>query len=74
LDRIHVFNHAATASLGAIASDVPGANAGAQRLASRIVARFFSEDIDAVAAVLAAFSEPELAGTPYCTLPVPPAQ
>ena len=74
LDRIHLFNHAATASLGAIASDVPGANAGAQRLASRIVARFFSEDIDAVAAVLEAFSEPELAGTPYCTLPVPPAQ
>lgn len=73
LDRIHLFNHAATASLGAIASDVPGANAGAQRLASRIVARFFSEDIDAVAATLENYSEPELAGTPYCTLPVPQA-
>ena len=72
--RIHMFNHAATASLGAIASDVPGANIGAQRLASHIASHFFSEDIEAMVAALEAFSEPELVGTPYCTLPTPPAQ
>ncbi len=73
VDRIHLFNHAATASLGAIASDVPGANAGAQRLATRIASHFFVEDIDQVTRTLEAFSEPELAGTPYCTIPQPPA-
>ncbi len=68
LTRIHLFNHGATASLGAVASDIPGVNAGAERLASRMAAHFFREDIRAVRAGLEAFAEPELEGTPFFTL------
>lgn len=70
LSRIHLFSHAAFASLGAIASDVPGASVGAERLAHRIAARIFAEDIDVIRARLEAFAEPELQGTPFF---VPPA-
>jgi cation diffusion facilitator CzcD-associated flavoprotein CzcO len=65
LSRIHMFSHAAFASLGAIASDVPGISAGAERLAHRIAARFFAEDIAAIRGRLEAFAEPELQGTPF---------
>jgi cation diffusion facilitator CzcD-associated flavoprotein CzcO len=65
LSRIHIFNHAAYASLGAIASDIPGLTAGAERLAHAIAAHFFVEDIDAVQAALEAFAEPELQDTPF---------
>lgn len=71
LSRIHLFNHAAFASLGAIASDVPGLSAGAERLAHRLAARFFAEDIDAIRARLEAFAEPELQSTPFF---VPPGE
>ena len=65
LSRIHIFNHAAYASLGAIASDIPGASAGAERLAHAIAAHFFTEDIAPIRAALEAFAEPELQDTPF---------
>ena len=65
LSRIHIFNHSAYASLGAIASDIPGVSVGAERLAHAIAAHFFSEDIGAVRAALEAFAEPELQDTPF---------
>lgn len=65
LGRIHVFNHAAFASLGAIASDIPGLSTGAERLAHAIAAHFFSEDIAHVRRALEAFAEPELQDTPF---------
>ena len=40
--RVHLFNQAAMASLGAIASDIPGVNVGAERLASRIAQAFLA--------------------------------
>ncbi|MFC7475510.1 FAD/NAD(P)-binding protein [Dankookia sp. GCM10030260] len=69
LSRIHLFSHAAFASLGAIASDVPGISAGAERLAHRMAAGFFAEDIDAIRGRLEAFAEPELQGTPFFASP-----
>jgi cation diffusion facilitator CzcD-associated flavoprotein CzcO len=64
LGRIHLFNHGAVASLGAISSDVPGLNTGAERLASRIAQHLFREDIAEVRQSLEAWSEHELIGTP----------
>jgi cation diffusion facilitator CzcD-associated flavoprotein CzcO len=69
LSRIHLFNHAALASLGAIASDVPGVSVGAERLAHALAVHFFNEDIDQIRARLEAFAEPELLGTPFFALP-----
>jgi cation diffusion facilitator CzcD-associated flavoprotein CzcO len=68
IGRVHLFNHAALASLGALASDIPGVNVGAERLASRIAQHFFREDIGVMRANLEAFDEPELQGTPFFTL------
>ncbi len=65
LSRIHAFNHAAFASLGAIASDIPGVSAGAERLAHAVAAHFFAEDIAHVRRELEAFAEPELQDTPF---------
>ncbi|MDR3536927.1 MAG: NAD(P)/FAD-dependent oxidoreductase [Acetobacteraceae bacterium] len=65
LGRVHLFNHGAMASLGAIASDIPGVNVGAERLASRLAQSLFREDIAAMRAGLEAFAEPELEGTPF---------
>jgi cation diffusion facilitator CzcD-associated flavoprotein CzcO len=69
LSRIHLFSHAAFASLGAIASDIPGAATGAERLAQRIAAALFAEDIDVIRARLEAFAEPELESTPFFVAP-----
>lgn len=65
LGRVHLFNHAAFASLGPIASDIPGVSTGAERLASRIAQSFFRDDQAYLRAELAAFDEPELEPTPY---------
>ena len=65
LSRVHAFNHAAFASLGAIASDIPGVSAGAERLAHVAAAHFFAEDIAHVRRELEAFAEPELQDTPF---------
>jgi cation diffusion facilitator CzcD-associated flavoprotein CzcO len=68
LAHVHLFNHGAMASLGAIASDIPGVNVGAERLASRLAQHLFRADIAAMRAALEAFAEPELEGTPFFTL------
>ena len=65
LSRIHAFNHAAFASLGAIASDIPGVSAGAERLAHAVAAHVFAENIAHVRRELEAFAEPELQDTPF---------
>ena len=65
LARIHLFDHAAYASLGPIASDIPGVSTGAERLASRIVQALFGESLPDMRERLAAFDEPELDGTPF---------
>jgi cation diffusion facilitator CzcD-associated flavoprotein CzcO len=65
LGRVHLFNHAATLGLGAIASDIPGVNAGAERLASGIVRHLFREDYADIRDRLEAFAEPELIDTPF---------
>jgi cation diffusion facilitator CzcD-associated flavoprotein CzcO len=66
--RVHLFNHAAMASLGAVASDIPGVNVGAERLSSRIAQALFREDIAHMRAELEAFAEPELESTPFFAL------
>jgi cation diffusion facilitator CzcD-associated flavoprotein CzcO len=68
LARVHLFNHAATLSLGAVASDIPGVNAGAERLAGHIVRHLFREDHVAIREQLEAFAEPELIDTPFFAL------
>ena len=65
LARLHVFNHAAHASMGPIASDIPGVTAAAFLLSTAIVRALFIADRDALQARLAAFAEPELETTPY---------
>ena len=65
LGRIHLFNHGAFASLGPIASDIPGVGIGAERLATRIATHFFREDFADIRARLEAFAEPELESTPF---------
>ena len=65
LSRIHLFSHAAFASLGAIASDIPGVSAGAERLAHAIAAHLFVEDFSHMRNRLEAFAEPELKDTPF---------
>jgi cation diffusion facilitator CzcD-associated flavoprotein CzcO len=68
IGRVHLLNHGAFASQGAIASDIPGVNVAAERLGTRMVQHFFREDIDAMRTDLEAFAEPELEGTPFFTL------
>jgi cation diffusion facilitator CzcD-associated flavoprotein CzcO len=65
LARVHLFNHAAYASFGAIASDIPGANIGAERLARAVSLHLFHEDFAHLRRVLEAFDEPELRSTPF---------
>jgi cation diffusion facilitator CzcD-associated flavoprotein CzcO len=68
LGRVHLFNHAATLSLGAVASDIPGVNVGAERLAGHIVRHLFREDHVFIRERLEAFAEPELISTPFFAL------
>ena len=65
LARLHIFNHAAHASMGPIASDIPGVSAAAGLLSTAIVRALFTADHDALQARLAAFAEPELESTPF---------
>ena len=65
LARIHLFNYAANASLGAVSGDIPGAVFGAERLANFIAEAFFAEDLAHIQRELDAFAEPELQGTPF---------
>jgi cation diffusion facilitator CzcD-associated flavoprotein CzcO len=73
LSRIHLLNHGAAASHGAIASDIPGAAIAAERLATAIAGTFFREDIAEISADLEAFDEPELETTPFFVPRVPTA-
>lgn len=65
LSRIHLVNHGAALSHGAIASDIPGVNVAAERVSSAIVKSLFREDIGPIRRTLEAFDEPELQDTPF---------
>ena len=65
LSRIHLVNHGAALSQGAIASDIPGVNVAAERVSTAIVKSLFAEDIGAIRQALEAFDEPELRDTPF---------
>lgn len=69
LSRLHIFNHAAYASMGAIASDIPGVSTAAALLATALLRALFVEDHAALQSRLAAFAEPELESTPYFVPP-----
>ncbi|WP_210489730.1 NAD(P)-binding domain-containing protein [Microvirga antarctica] len=69
LSRIHLLNHGAALSHGAIASDIPGVNVAAERVAVAITKSLFREDIDVVRRDLEAFDEPELQDTPFFVQP-----
>ena len=53
------------ASMGQIASDIPGVNVAAERLASRLAQHFAREDFRQLRERLEAFAEPELRDTPF---------
>ena len=63
--RVHLFNTASVASIGPVASEIPGLAEGAQRLATRIAAAFSLEDNAHLRAVVEAYDDPELRTTPY---------
>ena len=65
LSRIHLLNHGAFLSHGAMASDIPGVNVAAERVSAAIAASLFREDIAPIRRELEAFDEPELEGTPF---------
>lgn len=65
LSRIHVVNHGASLSHGAIASDIPGVNVAAERVSTAVVESLFREDFEPIRRDLEAFDEPELEGTPF---------
>ena len=65
LSRIHLVNHGAALSQGAIASDIPGVNVAAERVSTAIVRSLFAEDIEPIRRDLEAFDEPELQDTPF---------
>jgi cation diffusion facilitator CzcD-associated flavoprotein CzcO len=65
LSNIYLVNHGATLSHGAIASDIPGVNVAAERLATAVVASLFREDLKVIRRNLEEFDEPELEGTPF---------
>ncbi|MEW6639364.1 MAG: NAD(P)/FAD-dependent oxidoreductase [Pseudomonadota bacterium] len=65
LPHIHLVNHGATLSHTAIASDIPGVNIAAERVAGAITASLFCEDAEAMRQRVEAFDEPELEGTPF---------
>jgi hypothetical protein len=65
ISAIHLFNYGAHASQGGIASDIPGINVAADRLAKAIARDFFRADIAELRKEVAAYNDPELKGTPY---------
>src|SRR5260221_4712961 len=65
LERIHLFNIAAMASIGAVTGEIPGIGYGADRLSTAIAAAIFREDIADMRRELDAFAEPELESTPF---------
>lgn len=65
LGQIHLVNFGAHASHAGIASDIPGVNIAAERVAGAIVTSLFREDIDQMRRKVEAYNEPELVGTPF---------
>lgn len=65
LSRIHLVNHGANVSHGAIASDIPGVAIAGERVAQALAAAFFREDSAEVRRDLEAFDEAELKDTPF---------
>lgn len=65
LSRIHLVNHGAHVSHGAIASDIPGVMIAGERVAQALVAALFHEDLAEMRRDLEAFDEPELKDTPF---------
>ena len=65
LDRVCLFNFGAHLSHRALSGDVPGVDAGADRLAHALAASLFREDLADHRRRLEAFAEPELEGTPF---------
>jgi cation diffusion facilitator CzcD-associated flavoprotein CzcO len=65
LGQIHLVNFGAHASHAGIASDIPGVNIAAERVAGAIVTSLFREDIDQMRSKVEAYNEPELASTPF---------
>ena len=65
LGQIHLVNFGAHASHAGIASDIPGVNIAAERVAGAIVTSLFREDIDHMRRKVEDYNEPELAGTPF---------
>lgn len=65
LSRIHLVNHGALVSHGAIASDIPGVAIAGERTAQALVAALFRQNIAEVRRDLEAFDEPELKDTPF---------
>jgi len=65
LSRIHLVNHGALVSHGAIASDIPGVTIAGERVAGALVSSFFRSDIADMRRDLEAFDEPELKDTPF---------
>lgn len=65
LSRIHLVNHGSALSHGAVASDIPGVNIAAERLATAVVASLFRDDLQVIRRNLEEFDEPELEGTPF---------
>ena len=66
LNRVHLLNHAASLSYGAVASDIPAISSAADRLATRIVAQLFGEAFTGHHQHLLAWeAEWELEKTPY---------
>ena len=65
LGQIHLVNFGAHASHTAIASDIPGVNIAAERVADAIVTSLFCEDIEHMRRRVEEFDEPELESTPF---------
>lgn len=65
LGRIHLMNHGAIASLGAISSDIPGVMVAGERVAHAILRALMRAEWSAIREALQAFDEPELESTPF---------
>jgi len=65
MGRLHLMNHGAIASLGAISSDIPGVTVAGERVAQAILRALMRAEWPAIRAALEAFDEPELESTPF---------
>ncbi|MBK7261197.1 MAG: NAD(P)/FAD-dependent oxidoreductase [Rubrivivax sp.] len=73
LERVHCFCYPAALSLGVITGDIPAISDGAQQLARSLAGLFYVEDIDHHFERMQIFSEPEVLGDEWTSVPLPPA-